>query len=183
MSADNRFIDHVESHHGVLLNISGYGVLIIGQAGIGKSSVALDFLHQGHRLIADDCVDFKTNGTLSVIGHCPSMLAGLLHTRELGVISLTDIFNASAWQASIQLHYIIRLQENPISASALSVAAETYTVCEQSFPMLILDISSPATVYNRINTWLNMQTHYNTAAETLSQRQQIQMETHNDPQI
>lgn len=176
MRNDNRLIDCVESHHGVLLNISGHGVFIIGEAGIGKSSLALDFLYNGHRLIADDCVEFKTNKQHTVIGHCPPMLAGLLHTRELGLISLSDLFDSLVWQANIPLAYVIRLQKNSVSPSALSVKTERYTICNQSFLMLSLDINNPATVYNRINTWLSMQTQPNTAVSVLKHRQKIQME-------
>ncbi|MFW5447249.1 MAG: HPr kinase/phosphorylase [Methylophagaceae bacterium] len=166
-----------ESHHGVLLNISGYGVFIIGEAGIGKSSLALDFLHNGHSLIADDCADFKTNTQQTVLGHCPPMLAGLLHTRELGLISLSEHFGSTAWQADIQLNYVIRLQKNLAPPSSLSIEPERHTICEQLFPMLSLDLKNPATVTNRITTWLSMQTNHNTAATTLKQRQQAQMET------
>lgn len=176
MRNDNRLIDCVESHHGVLLNIYGHGVFIIGEAGIGKSSLALDFLYNGHSLIADDCVDFKTNKQHTVIGHCPPMLAGLLHTRELGLISLSDLFDSTAWRADTPLSYVVRLHKNSASPSSLSVKAERYTICNQSFPLLSLDINTPATVYNRINTWLAMQTKSNTAVTVLKQRQKIQME-------
>ncbi len=166
-----------ESHHGVLLNISGYGVFIIGEAGIGKSSLALDFLHQGHGLIADDYVDFKANHQQLILGHCPPILAGLLHTRELGLISLSEHFDSTAWQTEIQLDYVIRLQKNLASPSSLSIEQEHYIICEQSFPMLSLDLNNPATISNRITTWLSMQTKHNTAVTILKQRQQAQMET------
>jgi HPr kinase/phosphorylase len=175
MTPANRHSDLVESHHGVLLNISGYGIFIIGDAGIGKSSLALDFLHAGHSLIADDCVDFKTTNQHTVRGYCPPMLAGLLHTRELGLISLSDIFDTSTWQADIQLDYVIHLQKKHISPSSLSVT-QAHTICKQSFPLVTLNINNPATVYNRINTWLTMQAKEDSAATTLIKRQQAQME-------
>ncbi|MBL1320204.1 MAG: serine kinase [Methylophaga sp.] len=177
MTTHTRHKQLSESHHGVLLNISGYGVFIIGEAGIGKSSLALDFLHNGHSLIADDYVDFKTNNQRAVLGHCPPMLTGLLHTRELGLISLSEHFGSMAWQADIQLDYVIHLQKNLVSPSSLSIAPERHTICEQLFPMLSLDLNNPATVTNRINTWLSMQVKHNTAVVTLEQRQRAQMGT------
>ena len=177
MKTDNRLIDQIESHHGVLLNIAGYGVFITGQAGIGKSSLALDFLHNGHSLIADDCVDFKIDSKRLVIGHCPPMLVGFLHTRELGLISLSELFDTSTWQTTIQLNFVVHLKKELSFASELSSKSEMHTVCDQSFPLLTLDINNPATIINRINTWLSMQTRDNTAAATLSQRQRVQMES------
>ncbi|PHS24367.1 MAG: hypothetical protein COA83_08260 [Methylophaga sp.] len=171
-----RHQQYVENHHGVLLNISGDGVFIIGEAGIGKSSLALDYLYDGHRLIADDCIDFKTNNQHAVIGHCPAMLAGLLHTRELGLISLSELFTSTTWQANIQLDYVVRLQKNHVNPSALSIEPKTYIICDQSFPMLSLDLNNPATVTNRINTWLSIQAKPNTAVAIIRQRQQILME-------
>jgi HPr kinase/phosphorylase len=176
MTTHTRHKQLSESHHGVLLNIAGYGIFIIGEAGIGKSSLALDFLYNGHRLIADDCVDFKTNNQQSVQGHCPPMLTGLLHTRELGLISLSEHFDSTAWQADIQLDYVIRLQKNRVSPSSLSIDPEHHIICEQSFPMLSLDLNNPATVTNRIITWLSMQTKHSTTVTTFEQRQQAQME-------
>lgn len=176
MTPDNRHIDLVENHHGVLLNISGHGVFIIGEAGIGKSSLALDYLHAGHSLIADDCVDFKSNQKKLVTGYSPPMLAGLLHTRELGLIALSDIFDTSTWQTELRLDYVIRLQKEQHFPSSLSISSETYTICKHAFPLLTLDINNPAALSNRINTWLIMQTTHNMAETTLIKRQQSQME-------
>ena len=177
MTPNNRHHRQQESHHGVLLNIAGNGIFIIGEAGIGKSSLALDFLQQGHHLIADDCVDFKPDHLMNVIGYCPPMLAGLLHTRELGLISLSDVFNRAAWQEYTHLNYVIRLKRDMKFTAALSPEATRYIICEQSFPMLTLDINTPATLTNRITTWLSMQSQSNhySVSTMFKQRQHVQM--------
>jgi HPr kinase/phosphorylase len=173
MNLKNHRIESFETHHGVLLNISGNGVFIIGEPGIGKSSLALDYIHNGHRLIADDCIEFKANNTQSVIGHCPAMLAGLLHTRELGLIAVSEVFSLHSWQSEIQLDYVVHLKKEAAFVSAIKPEQESYSVCDYSIPMLTLDINTPASLINRIDTWLNMQSRHNATVETLNQRQQI----------
>lgn len=167
----------LESHHGVLMNLSGEGVFIIGKAGIGKSSLALELLHHGHQLIADDIVEFANKNDSTVTGKCPAMLSGLLHCRELGLIAVPELFGSEYWQSEIDLKYVIQLQQNLEQASDLSSKSSSYTVCGQSFPQLNLDINTPISLYHRIMTWLTMQTTNHHAEMTLIQRQKIQMAT------
>lgn len=77
----------IPSVHGVLLRINGFGVLLTGAAGIGKSTLALSLIEDGHALIADDVVDISINNN-QVIGHCPASIRGLIHSRDHGFIKL-----------------------------------------------------------------------------------------------
>ncbi len=163
-----------EIHHGVLMNISGCGVLIIGQAGIGKSSLALELLHHGHLLIADDAVEFSRHNA-DVTGTSPAMLSQLLHCRELGIISVTDLFGHKAWQSHINLDYVIHLQKNLLLPSALTLKPSFYTICGKHFPQLALDINTPASLHHRIVTWLSMQLTNNRAENILHHRQHAKM--------
>lgn len=164
-----------ESHHGVLMNIQGQGVLIKGAAGIGKSSFALELLHHGHQFIADDIVDVQQNETQQIVGRSPDMLTNLLHTRELGLINVEHAFGAQAIKSSTAIHYIVQLESTSQMNSSLTPEHQT-PLCGKMFPTLILSIHNPASLYYRVLTWLNMQQIEQSKAEKLlKQRQKEQI--------
>jgi len=152
------------------MNVTGYGVLIIGSPAIGKSSLALELLSQNHQLIADDVVDFCYSNNI-VSGHCPSMLSGLLHTRELGLISVRTVFGNKAWQSQYKLDYVIELTQHFDSNINLVLEKRFYTVLNQAFPLLTLSLSTPASLSSRLLCWLNMQANPCPAENALKQHQ------------
>jgi HPr kinase/phosphorylase len=171
----------LESHHGVLMNVSGYGILIIGSPAIGKSSLALELLSQNHQLIADDVVDFDcANNTVS--GHCPAMISGLLHTRELGLISVRSVFGKQAWQSQYQLDYVIELTQQFESKTNLVLEKRSYIVLNQAFPLLTLSLTTPASLSTRLLCWLNMQANPCPAEDELQQHQYTLMAPQNESQ-
>ena len=107
--------------HGEFLSILDHGVFITGPAGIGKSTVALELLDRGHRLIADDVVFFQARHDL-IFGHCPDLLKNHLAIRDLGVLNVTDLFGDMACLPSHRLDLVIRLvQEYQPRPPALQV--------------------------------------------------------------
>ena len=164
---------HLESHHGVLMNIDGQGVFIRGEPNIGKSSLALELLYQGHQLIADDIAEFKTT-TQGITGQCPTLLSGLLHSRELGLIPVLDLFGKAAWQHETKLSHIILLHQDIITINSqdLMPVLEHYTICQHDFPMLRLCTKNPASLMHRIQTWLALQSQVNDVNTTFIQKQQ-----------
>lgn len=81
--------------HGVLLDISGVGVLITGNAGIGKSETALELISRGHRLVADDTVVIKNTGEL-LVGTCPHKIQYYMEVRGIGIINVKTMFGPGA---------------------------------------------------------------------------------------
>jgi HPr kinase/phosphorylase len=160
-------------HHGVFMQVNGHGILIIGQPGIGKSSFALELLHQGQQLIADDIIEF-TQLNKRLIGSCPQMSKGLLHSRELGLVSVTQLFGNDAHNQQHQLDYVVELKTNLENTANLS-PTKVYEIDGVIFPLLQLSINSPASLYHRLLTWLAIQASDYDAEKTLKQRQQQQM--------
>lgn len=96
--------------HGVLLEMHGIGVLIIGPSGIGKSECALDLITRGHRLVADDAVLIKRIGD-ALEGAAPDLTYEHLELHGLGIINIRDLFGVSAVCESISLELCIELQK------------------------------------------------------------------------
>ena len=98
------------TRHGVLLDVYGEGVLIMGDSGIGKSETAIELIKRGHRLVADDAVEIRRIGN-SLIGSAPELIRDYLEVRGVGVIDIQKIFGMGAVQESTQLDLVIKFEE------------------------------------------------------------------------
>ena len=96
--------------HGVLLDVLGLGVLIIGDSGIGKSECALDLVVRGHRLVADDTVEVRRRGETVVIGTCPELTRHHMELRGLGVINIRDLFGVASTRSSKRVELVVQLE-------------------------------------------------------------------------
>jgi HPr kinase/phosphorylase len=163
-----------ESHHGVLVSIARKGILIIGAAGIGKSSLALELLYQGHQLIADDSIDV-THIDGQVIGRCPPLLENVLHTRELGLIPITAVFGKTAWQQKHTIDYVVKLQTELPAQIHFSQREKQYPIANMQLPLLILNIHNPASLSHRLLCWLQMQSQQSDTETKFKQRQHHMM--------
>jgi HPr kinase/phosphorylase len=95
--------------HGVLLDILGLGVLIVGESGIGKSECALDLVVRGHRLVADDTVEIRRRAESIVIGVCPEMTRHHMEVRGLGLINIRDLFGVASTRTSKRVELVVQL--------------------------------------------------------------------------
>ena len=96
--------------HGVLLEVFSMGVLLTGEASIGKSELALDLICRGHRLIADDVPEFARIAPDTLHGSCPPLLADFLEVRGLGVLNIRAMFGDSAVRRKKELNLVVDLQ-------------------------------------------------------------------------
>ncbi|GBG05390.1 HPr(Ser) kinase/phosphatase [Lactobacillus rodentium] len=105
-----------KSMHGVLVEIYGMGVMIIGNSGVGKSETALDLIKRGHRLIADDRVDVFQKDEKTVVGEAPKILKHLMEIRGIGIIDVMNLFGAGSVRDQSEIQLIIKLENwNPDS--------------------------------------------------------------------
>lgn len=106
----NKVLAPMITRHGVLLDVYGEGVIIMGDSGIGKSETAIELIKRGHRLVADDAVEIRRIGN-SLIGSAPELIRDYLEVRGVGVIDIQKIFGMGAVQESTQIDLIIKFEE------------------------------------------------------------------------
>ena len=98
------------SFHGVFLEVQGFGVLIKGNPAIGKSELALELISRGHRLVADDIIDFYRVSPDRLEGRCPALLQDFLEVRGLGILNIRELFGDNAVKPTKPLDLIIQLE-------------------------------------------------------------------------
>ncbi|MEC0665404.1 HPr(Ser) kinase/phosphatase [Priestia flexa] len=96
--------------HGVLVDIYGIGVLIMGKSGVGKSETALELVKRGHRLVADDCVEIRQEDQDTLVGNAPGLIEHLLEIRGLGIINVMTLFGAGSVRSYKRISLVIQLE-------------------------------------------------------------------------
>jgi HPr kinase/phosphorylase len=99
------------SIHGVLVDIYGEGVLIMGESGIGKSEVALELMHRGHRLVSDDVVEIKKVSDDTLIGSAPDITRHFIELRGIGIIDAKTLFGVESVKDEQEINLVIKLEE------------------------------------------------------------------------
>ncbi len=97
--------------HGVFMSVLGGGILITGDAGTGKSEVALELISRGHSLVADDAPVFTRINPTVVQGSCPEVLENFLEVRGLGILNVQQMYGDAATRSKMTLHLIVHLQQ------------------------------------------------------------------------
>ena len=99
------------SIHGVLVDIYGEGVLITGESGIGKSEVALELIHRGHRLVSDDVVEIKKVSDATLIGTAPDITRHFIELRGIGIVDVKTLFGVESVMYNQTIDMVIRLED------------------------------------------------------------------------
>ena len=99
------------SIHGVLVDVYGEGVLIMGESGIGKSEAALELIKRGHRLVTDDVVEIRKVDDETLIGRSPAITRHFIEVRGIGIVDIKELFGVSSVRESKQIDMVICLEE------------------------------------------------------------------------
>jgi HPr kinase/phosphorylase len=131
------------SLHGVLVDVSGIGVLLLGESGTGKSECALDLITRGHGLVADDVVELSRDGGHGVVGRGPARIRHHMEIRGLGIINIRDLFGLAAVRDRKRIDLVIQLEtwRPEEEYDRLGLAEQTYALLGVDVPLLRIPVS------------------------------------------
>ena len=142
----SRYLDEklapVTHVHGVLVDVSGMGVLIRGESGIGKSECALELIKRGHILVADDVVEIQKSRGRYLVGSCPTMLKHYMEVRGLGILDVPLLFGVGSTldEAKIDMEVVLTSPtKQPIDR--LGVEQKTSDILGVEIPSLGLPVT------------------------------------------
>lgn len=97
------------TRHGVLMEVYGEGLLLMGESGIGKSEAAVELLKRGHRLIADDAVEIKRISGSALVGTAPELIRNYIELRGIGIINVAKLFGVGAVRKENEINLIVNI--------------------------------------------------------------------------
>lgn len=98
------------TRHGVLVEVYGEGVLLLGESGVGKSETAVELIKRGHRLVADDAVEIKRVSAKTLVGSSPEIIRHFIELRGIGIIDVKKIFGMGAVKNTENINLVINLE-------------------------------------------------------------------------
>ena len=98
------------TRHGVLVEVYGEGILLVGDSGVGKSETAIELIKRGHRLIADDAVEIRRVSSKSLVGQSPENIRHFIELRGIGIINARRIFGMGAVKLQEKIDMCINLE-------------------------------------------------------------------------
>jgi HPr kinase/phosphorylase len=130
------------TRHGVLVEVYGLGVLLMGESGVGKSEAAIELLKRGHRLIADDAVEIKRIDNNVLEGTAPELIRHYVELRGIGVIDVRQIFGVGAVKARQNIHLVVNLEpwREGMLYDRLGINEQHMTILEVDVPALTIPV-------------------------------------------
>jgi HPr kinase/phosphorylase len=114
----SRLIDYLEEKmaptvtlHGVLVDVFGVGILILGKSGIGKSETALELVKRGHRFVADDAIEIVKTPDSTLVGKAPALIRNFLEIRGIGILDVAKLYGLASIRHSKIIDLVIQLED------------------------------------------------------------------------
>ncbi len=106
----NVYLAPTITRHGVLVEVYGEGVLLLGDSGVGKSETAIELIKRGHRLVADDAVEIRRTSAKTVVGSSPEIIRHFMELRGIGIVDVKRIFGVGAVKDSEKINLVVNLE-------------------------------------------------------------------------
>ena len=134
------------SVHGVFMEVLGTGVLFKGDAGVGKSELALELVTRGHRLVADDVVELKHVAPDTLEGSCPALIRDFLEVRGLGILNIRFLFGETAVKLQKNLKLIVELvrpeEVGEVGLNRIDMVASSETILDVTIPKVRIPVAA-----------------------------------------
>ena len=129
--------------HGVLVDVYGEGVLLMGDSGIGKSETALELIKRGHRLVADDAVEIKLIDQNMLIGSAPAIIRYYMELRGIGVINVRHLYGVGAVLPSARVDLVVMMEPwaDDKTYDRLGLESETENILGVEIPKVTISVT------------------------------------------
>lgn len=130
------------TRHGVLVEVYGEGILLVGDSGVGKSETAIELIKRGHRLIADDAVVIRRVSAISLVGEAPDNIKHFIELRGIGIINARRIFGMGAVKLTEKIDLVINLEiwDNQKVYDRMGIDNEYTEILGIKVPMLTIPV-------------------------------------------
>ena len=131
------------TRHGVLVEVYGEGILLLGDSGVGKSETAIELIKRGHRLIADDAVEIKRVSATSLIGRAPEIIRHYVELRGIGIVDVRRLFGMGSVKETEKIDLVINLEpwETGKMYDRLGLDEQTTEILGIQVPSIVLPVS------------------------------------------
>ena len=130
------------TRHGVLVEVYGEGILLLGDSGIGKSETAIELVKRGHRLIADDAVEIKKVSATTLVGRAPEIIRHYVELRGIGIVDVRRLFGMGAVKETEKIDLVINLEnwQQGKMYDRLGLESTTVDILGISVPSMVLPV-------------------------------------------
>ena len=130
------------TRHGVLVEVYGEGVLLLGDSGVGKSETAIELVKRGHRLIADDAVEIKKVSATTLVGRAPEIIRHYVELRGIGIVDVRRLFGMGAVKETEKIDLVINLEnwQQGKMYDRLGLDEQTMDILGIKVPMIVLPV-------------------------------------------
>ena len=130
------------TRHGVLVEVYGEGILLLGESGVGKSETAIELLKRGHRLIADDAVEIKRVSGTTLVGRAPEIIKHYVELRGIGIVYVRRLFGMGAVKETEKIDLVINLEpwQNGKMYDRLGLDSQTTNILGIEVPSIELPV-------------------------------------------
>lgn len=130
------------TRHGVLVEVYGEGILLVGDSGVGKSETAIELIKRGHRLIADDAVEIRRVSSKSLVGQSPENIRHFIELRGIGIVNVARVFGIGAVKVSERVDLVVQLEpwDKTKNYDRTGLENDTYDILGVQIPCTVIPV-------------------------------------------